>query len=116
MKAKSTHISAAAFTSDSSPLASMVLTLDRSRELRLSMRALKRFTQSTGKDIIRDAGRALANQGDFAVLVWSMAVETDASATLEMIRPYVTIESASMVCEMLKNARLAGERSPHSRN
>lgn len=87
--------------SESQPIATLHLTLDRARELRLSFRALKRYATATGKDLFRDGSPAISTLDDFRALVWSMARETDPTVTQAQLSAHISTAVVQHVAEAI---------------
>lgn len=90
---------------ESQPLATLHLTLDRPRELRVSFRAFARYATATGKDLLRDGTKALRTPDDFRTLVWSMARETDPTVTLEQLHAHITMSILMQVSAAIRAIR-----------
>lgn len=71
-------------------LATCTLELDRPREARLTLGALMKYEQATGRSFFRPKQAPIETPSDMCALIWACCSEDDASLTRETVERYIT--------------------------
>lgn len=96
---------------ESLAIAVVHVTLDRPRELRVSLRSMKRFATATGKDLFQGGPGADWGIEDVRAFVWSMARETDPKVTINELAAHI---STAVFIQIAKAIRAIANGEPVS--
>lgn len=84
------------------------ITLDKERNLLLSLGAIRRFKEKTGKDLMVEADRKEMAENpsidNLCVLVWACLYHEDKSLTVEDVSDMIHVGNMNYVAEQINKA------------
>lgn len=80
------------------------IALDKERSLKLTLNAMVKFEEATGKSLLKEADLSKMTASDLRALLWSCLLHDDKALTLEQVGDMIDLSNLNYVAECLGKA------------